>query len=274
MQVVLDENKFFTGTYAKIGSIENGVEVETLPPEENQTCYRLVEEKKERTNKVNIIEYIKFVYNENNELSEEIVDTEEIVVTEDAYNALSDDEKIQYGTRYKTDENGEYVTKDVVETYTDKTWTLDESKVSELNSAEIDKARSLKMNELSSLCEEAIIAGVDVETTQGIEHFDMRVNDQLNIESMKAAITVNPDVVLRYHSKGNNLCRVFTAEEINTIYLKFFEHKTYHLTLCNALRVQVSNMRSIDKINAITYAYESLTGTYKESFDTNMGIAQ
>ena len=36
--VQLDENNFFTGSYATIGVVPNGVNVETLPPTENQLC--------------------------------------------------------------------------------------------------------------------------------------------------------------------------------------------------------------------------------------------
>ena len=41
--VLLDNTNFYTGVYSKY-KLENGVEVETLPPEENQCSYKLVEE--------------------------------------------------------------------------------------------------------------------------------------------------------------------------------------------------------------------------------------
>lgn len=42
--VLLDENGFFTGAYATVGSISNGTQVGTLPPAENSLCYKLVDD--------------------------------------------------------------------------------------------------------------------------------------------------------------------------------------------------------------------------------------
>ena len=41
INVLLDENNYFTGNYATVGKIEGGIDVESLPPSENQTCYFL-----------------------------------------------------------------------------------------------------------------------------------------------------------------------------------------------------------------------------------------
>ena len=40
ISVLLDENKFFTGSYSLTGDISGGTLVKTLPPEENQLCYK------------------------------------------------------------------------------------------------------------------------------------------------------------------------------------------------------------------------------------------
>lgn len=41
--VQVDENMFYTGNYAIVGSVHNGVDVNDLPPDENALCYKLVE---------------------------------------------------------------------------------------------------------------------------------------------------------------------------------------------------------------------------------------
>lgn len=42
--VLLDENGFFTGAYATVGSITNGIQVGSLPPAENSLCYKLADD--------------------------------------------------------------------------------------------------------------------------------------------------------------------------------------------------------------------------------------
>ena len=37
--VKLDENNFYQGIYAKIGKVENGTDISSLPPEEHELCY-------------------------------------------------------------------------------------------------------------------------------------------------------------------------------------------------------------------------------------------
>ena len=39
--VGLDENNFYNGSYAEVGTVPNGVDVETLPPAIDQLCYYL-----------------------------------------------------------------------------------------------------------------------------------------------------------------------------------------------------------------------------------------
>lgn len=46
MQVKLDENNYYTGSYAEIGSIDDGVDVENLPDELDalkQQAYKLID---------------------------------------------------------------------------------------------------------------------------------------------------------------------------------------------------------------------------------------
>ena len=57
--VQIDKNNFYTGNYASVGSLPNGINVEKLPPSENSLCYKLVD--KEITKEVSqpILQYIK-----------------------------------------------------------------------------------------------------------------------------------------------------------------------------------------------------------------------
>lgn len=114
-----------------------------------------------------------------------------------------------------------------------------------------------KENELSNACNKAIIAGIDVETTQGIEHFSLKETDQINL--INALNAINQGIkYYPYHSDGN-LCRIFTADEIITISKAYIKHKFYHTTLCNHLLIQVRRSTTINEIESITYDINSLS---------------
>ena len=93
--------------------------------------------------------------------------------------------------------------------------------------------RAAKTAEMSAACNAAITAGMDVETTQGTEHFSLEETDQINLKTatddVKAGAAFYP-----YHADGE-LCRIFTAAEINAIGEASKAHKLYHTTYCNHL---------------------------------------
>ena len=43
-----------------------------------------------------------------------------------------------------------------------------------------DEIQTEKLSNLSEICNQTIVAGMDVETTEGIEHFSLEETDQLN----------------------------------------------------------------------------------------------
>ena len=54
----------------------------------------------------------------------------------------------------------------------------------------LDVIRADKMAELSASCNAAITAGMDVETTQGTEHFSLQETDQINLTTALSAVPV------------------------------------------------------------------------------------
>jgi len=118
----------------------------------------------------------------------------------------------------------------------------------------IPDTKAYKLNELSEKCVESIITGIDVETSYGLEHFSLTVEDQLNIqdaylEVLRGATQIN------YHS-DDKTSRLYSAEEIATIALKAKAHKNYHVAYFNLLKEWVERCTSIGEINEITYGCE------------------
>lgn len=116
--------------------------------------------------------------------------------------------------------------------------------------------RSTKEQEISLACNQAIVAGMDVETSKGLEHFSLQETDQINLTTATNAIqqglTEYP-----YHADGQ-LCRMFTAEEILSIADAATKHKLYHTTLCNHLLTWVRRAETKEELEGITYSEEIL----------------
>lgn len=261
INVLLDENNYFTGNYATVGKIEGGVDVESLPPSENQTCYFLTTVEEIRQEEVEKVRYLKpTLVTEVDENGEEnSVETYVEITKEEAEN---EDSVI---TEYVYNEDGTHQMETNTYTVEIKKWVFDESMKSEKAQEELSYVKKIKNEELNSACTEMIYSGIDVETTKGTEHFSLTDVDQLNIKALYDK-AISGETSLLYHSDGN-LCRIFTADEIKSLMSQVLFHVTFYTTLCNHLHVQVNNMRSIDRINEVNFSVSSLTDTYKDSFN-------
>lgn len=120
----------------------------------------------------------------------------------------------------------------------------------------LDALREFKEEELSAACNAAIVAGMDVETTQGAEHFSLQETDQINLTTAYNAI-LSGARSYPYHADGA-LCRMFTAEEITAISNASIAHKLYHTTLCNHLLTWVRRAETEEELDSITYTEEGL----------------
>lgn len=173
--IQIDENNFYTGNYASIGTLPNGINVEKLPPSENSLCYKLVD--KEITKEVSqpILQYTKTVesdtefetiytiesldedgniittsltkeeYETLDDIDKESVNISQIAkiitvtLTKDAFDVLDETEKSKFTASYKEDENGNIVYETVQTTEIIKDWEFSQEKYDELLAEKISK---------------------------------------------------------------------------------------------------------------------------------------
>ena len=118
------------------------------------------------------------------------------------------------------------------------------------------EAQSTKISELSTACNQAIVAGMDVETTEGTEHFSLEETDQINLTAALSAVEQGAKGY-PYHA-DKKLCRMFTAVEIKSIAETATKHKLYHTTLCNHLLIWARRVTTTEELEQITYTAENL----------------
>ena len=117
----------------------------------------------------------------------------------------------------------------------------------------LEEKRAAKHAEISAASEAAIYAGMDVETTQGTEHFSLTEKDQINLTTAKNEIDKGAPIYL-YHT-DDTLCRIFTADEINAIAQASVAHIIYHTTYCNHLFEWIRRADAAE-LAGITYGAE------------------
>lgn len=119
-----------------------------------------------------------------------------------------------------------------------------------------DEIQTEKLSNLSETCNQTIVAGMDVETTEGVEHFSLEETDQINLTTALSAIKRGAKGY-PYHA-DKKLCRMFTAVELNAIAEKATAHKLYHTTLCNHLLILARRATTTAELDKITYSADCL----------------
>ncbi len=151
----------------------------------------------------------------------------------------------------------------------------------EITPETIDNARSAKLNEVNKACQAAIQAGVDINTSKGIKHFSLTLEDQVNIDCLARRIDkammeqsqlINFSKGVPYHADGE-FCDFWSLEDFAKIEAAATAHKLYHQTYCNYLRQYIQSLSSLDEINTVKYGI-ILPAEYADKLALLLGIIQ
>lgn len=116
----------------------------------------------------------------------------------------------------------------------------------------IDYLKEQKIKEMSYVCNQIITDGFDIVLSDNkIYHFSLTVQDQLNLITLSAMIT-NGETEIPYHADAE-LCRIYSAEDINNIIRYATEFKMYHTTYFNSLKAYIQSLKSREDIGNINY---------------------
>ncbi len=117
--------------------------------------------------------------------------------------------------------------------------------------------RTSKLNELRSVCNNAIETGIDVATSNSgdtSEHFSLDSYAQNNITNMFYSVMAGIEEY-PYHADGKE-CTTYNKTDIVAIYVAAQSMITYHTTYNNMLRVLVNRTDDVDILAGITYGME------------------
>ena len=136
---------------------------------------------------------------------------------------------------------------------------------------DISKVKQIKITELSEICEQTIYNGLELELSEGKEHFEYKNQDQTNIKAMFDAVVFGAEKY-PYQSEDGN-CRVYTAQDIITLYTSLEGLRTAQLTYYHQLKDLVNTLETAEEINAVTYG-QPLEGEYLQHYNEMLAVAQ
>ena len=137
----------------------------------------------------------------------------------------------------------------------------------------VDSIKAKKIAEIKKACEDYIYAGTSVTYADGsVEHFTYTLADQSNISEMFTAVMAGA-TEYPYHADGE-ICKIYTKEQIATIYGTLSLFKTEATTYHNSLKAQINAMTDADAILATKFKETVLTGEYLANYTAMMASAQ
>lgn len=128
-----------------------------------------------------------------------------------------------------------------------QTWILDES--------DIENIRVRKREETSNTCENTIYNGIDIELSNGIKHFSLTQNDQINLLGLQTEMLDPNKNEFEYHSDGEP-CIYYSREDMTKIMVGLMSFKKYQTTYCNSMFDWINDVKTVEELNNIEYGID------------------
>lgn len=135
----------------------------------------------------------------------------------------------------------------------------------------LEEVKTQKIEEISRACNQNIIHGVTMEIDGEQKLFSYKTEDQSNLLNA-VQLAIATQMSMPYHADGCT-CRLFTPEEITTLYIKEMTNLTHHQTYTNQLKLYINTLETKEEVNAVLYGDE-LTGEYLDTYNMIMAQSQ
>lgn len=131
--------------------------------------------------------------------------------------------------------------------------------------------KAAKLKEISDACNSVIVAGIDLELTEGTVHFNLSIEDQSNIANLFRVVELG-GTEYPYQADGG-VCRIYTAAEIAQIYIAAQTMITTQTTYHNELKLYVQSLETAEDVAAVQYGM-ILPDPYLTEMMAKLAVAQ
>lgn len=115
----------------------------------------------------------------------------------------------------------------------------------------LDEVKERKVALLVDDSRRAVYAGIDVETSVGVERFALGVNEQLDLITLHSMASSSTGQIPYHNSDGE--CRYYNGDDILKIISAANKLKMYHSAYMDSLKRWVSAMQSISEVGQVKY---------------------
>ena len=123
-----------------------------------------------------------------------------------------------------------------------------------IDTTTIETFRQGVINKLKIDCKLNIEDGFEVTFNDHTEHFDLTIEDQLNLQSIQLQLFNGADSVM-YHCKGGKL-RVYEREELLLIINGMYQHISSHNNYFNLIKHYVNSLNTTTELSEVEYGME------------------
>ena len=135
----------------------------------------------------------------------------------------------------------------------------------------LETVRAAKLLEISRACNAVIVAGVDVPIGDRIDHFNLNLEDQSNINNLFRVVELGGTEYPYQADDGR--CTVYSALDIAKIYIAAQTLITSQTAYHNALKVYVNAMTKPEEIATVQYGMD-LPEPYATVLSEKLMVAQ
>lgn len=154
-----------------------------------------------------------------------------------------------YDTVYRELEDGSVILSNDGSVYSEP--EVPEPEVPEPYVPTLEEMKTMKQEEVHADCSKAIYAGINVNLSTGVEHFALKIEDQINLFGKQAQMMSGAEL-LEYHQDGCP-CKYYSAEDMQKIMTEALWWVSYHTTYCNALNMWIAGAETGEELNKIYY---------------------
>ena len=111
-----------------------------------------------------------------------------------------------------------------------------------------------KKQEVNAACNKTIVEGFDVALSDGTHHFTMKEEDQIAFLTCLALISKG-ETAIPWHPNGSSTqpCVFYSTDDMQKITDAAYEHRTFHTTYCNSLKIWVEATETAEELQEIYY---------------------
>lgn len=162
-----------------------------------------------------------------------------VAIDEDEYNALIE--------AFETNEEIE-----IEEQEEQQEWV---EPVNEDEQATLEFVKNMKIEQMSRICHQTIVNGVDVVLSDGeSHHFSLEIEDQIKIQAL--ALKAQNDAETLFWHEDDKPCQFYSASDIMILYNAMEQMQVYHTTYFNSLKMYILSLDNIEDVGAVFYGME------------------